>query len=708
MRTAEVEVNVFHYCAAMSVCTKASKWFSALDCFEEYLSSPSAVDVPLVNSKLKALANCGWDAALEGLHAVQAAGKMGIEVDTVSFNASMGGADWQHALAFPQIMQQEDVAASVVTFNCSMVAQGPEHWPWALQILSGMHQHRLSNDVTLTAILGTLQNNQEMTLWCMALGMLEDGRFFFPGKEAHARAHMKGRWFATHLPSLVSSLVVLIVGLLTVFHSLRDIQTSIQPIGTLRQTVNLVQESNKIREEQGQQENKEKEGGELREIEGAENQSSLEVKPKAPLEHLQSSQRFRQLIWSAEEAIGGLPQACSNHQGRGRIEKLTNGVAHSDMICQPEMDGHRDEGKDGILGAGSLACYSLPSAGRSMHYLCQGKNWLGQSTVKREGLAWGLSFSALCKWSQGVSVPLPFYIEGNKGNKELMDFTPLREKKPCDQWIEETTFIFRPREDVGRNPWHAHEEFLTLFASVAALDLQEYRMLINRPSRDPQKLYPPYELHRTLFSPTKLWHSDDFRGTVCFSRVVIPLPPERAPHTKKPLPNCVLNPWILGYRMHLASTYGLTDLWHHGTASPLSVLLISRKGSFKRQISNEQELLVALRAETVSARALVMDQTSSLTEQLKAVAASQLLIGAHGAALFWLIVLPLCGAVFEFGTGADHHYQMLASYVGIRHRYVGPGFSHGSPRIVADVKATIHQLKKERVQLQQCSVDLPQ
>ena len=537
---------------------------------------------------------------------------------------------------------------------------------------------------------------------------LGSGRFFFPGKEAHARAHMKGRWFATHLPSLVSSLVVLIVGLLTVFHSLRDIQTSIQPIGTLRQTVNLVQESNKIREEQGQQENLEKEGGELREIEGAENQSRLEVKPKAPLEHLQSSQRFRQLIWSAEEAIGGLPQACSNHQGRGRIEKLTNGVAHSDMICQPEMDGHRDEGKDGILGAGSLACYSLTSAGRSMHYLCQGKNWLGQSTVKREGLAWGLSFSALCKWSQGVSVPLPFYIEGNKGNKELMDFTPLREKKPCDQWIEETTFIFRPREDVGRNPWHAHEEFLTLFASVAALDLQEYRMLINRPSRDPQKLYPPYELHRTLFSPTKLWHSDDFRGTVCFSRVVIPLPPERAPHTKKPLPNCVLNPWILGYRMHLASTYGLTDLWHHGTASPLSVLLISRKGSFKRQISNEQELLVALRAETVSARALVMDQTSSLTEQLKAVAASQLLIGAHGAALFWLIVLPLCGAVFEFGTGADHHYQMLASYVGIRHRYVGPGFSHGSPRIVADVKATIHQLKKERVQLQQCSVDLPQ
>ena len=552
-----------------------------------------------------------------------------------------------------------------------------------------------------------------LVIWFMKI-VWAQAIFLVAKKRMHA--HFQGRLSATRLPSLVSSLVVLIVGLLTVLHSLRDIQTSIRPIGTLRQTFNLVQESNKIREEQGQQENNE-EGGEIREIEGAENQSRLEraenqsrleVKPKAPLEHLQSSQRFRQLIWSAEEAIGGLPQACSNHQGRGRIEKLTNGVAHSDMICQPEMDGHRDEGKDGILGAGSLACYSLTSAGRSMHYLCQGKNWLGQSTVKREGLAWGLSFSALCKWSQGVSVPLPFYIEGNKGNKELMDFTPLREKKPCDQWIEETTFIFRPREDVGRNPWHAHEEFLTLFASVAALDLQEYRMLINRPSRDPQKLYPPYELHRTLFSPTKLWHSDDFRGTVCFSRVVIPLPPERAPHTKKPLPNCVLNPWILGYRMHLASTYGLTDLWHHGTASPLSVLLISRKGSFKRQISNEQELLVALRAETVSARALVMDQTSSLTEQLKAVAASQLLIGAHGAALFWLIVLPLCGAVFEFGTGADHHYQMLASYVGIRHRYVGPGFSHGSPRIVADVKATINQLKKERVQLQQCSVDLPQ
>lgn len=176
-----------------------------------------------------------------------------------------------------------------------------------------------------------------------------------PLAKKRMHAHMEGRLSATRLPSLVSSLVVLIVGLLTVLHSLRDIQTSIRPIGTLRQTFNLVQESNKIREEQGQQENKE-EGGEIREIEGAENQSRLEraenqsrleVKPKAPLE--------------------------------------TNGVAHSDMICQPEMDGHRDEGKDGILGAGSLACYSLTSAGRSMHYLCQGKNWLGQSTVKREG-----------------------------------------------------------------------------------------------------------------------------------------------------------------------------------------------------------------------------------------------------------------------------------------------------------------------------------
>ncbi len=504
---------------------------------------------------------------------------------------------------------------------------------------------------------------------------------------------MEGRLSATRLRV---SLVVT-VGLLTVLPSLLDIDTSIRPI---TQTVS-VKESNKIQEEQGQ-ENKENEG-KPREIEG-ENQSRLEVKPNAPLDsHLEfSSQRFRQLIWSEEEAIGGISRACSNFQGRGRIEVLTNGVAHSDMICQP-VGGHRDEGKDGILGAGSLACYSLPRAGRSTHYLCQGKNWLGQSNAKPKGF----SFSALCEWSRGVSVPLPFYIEGNKGNKELVDFTPLREKKPCNQWIEETTFIFRPREDRGRNPWHAHEELLTLFASVAALDLQEYRMLINRPSPDPQKLYPVYELHRTLFSPTKLWHSDDFEGTVCFSRVVIPLPPERAPHTKKPLPNCVLNPWILGYRMHLASTYGLTDLWHHETASPLSALLISRKGSFKRKIYNEQELLLALRAETVSARALVMEN-SSLIEQLKAVAASQLLIGAHGAALFWLILLPLCGAVFEFGTGADHHYRLLASYVGIRHRYVGPGFSHGASSINADVKAAINQLKKDRVQLQHCSVDLPQ
>ena len=444
----------------------------------------------------------------------------------------------------------------------------------------------------------------------------------------------------------------------------------------------LYRNRNKIREEQGQQENKE-EGGEIREIEGAENQSRLEraenqsrleVKPKAPLEHLQSSQRFRQLIWSAEEAIGGLPQACSNHQGRGRIEKLTNGVAHSDMICQPEMDGHRDEGKDGILGAGSLACYSLTSAGRSMHYLCQGKNWLGQSTVKREGLAWGLSLSQHCvSGPRGWVFPCLSTLKETKATKNLWISRRWERKNPATSGLKKPLSF----SDRGRMWVEIHGTRTRNF----------WRSLpVLRPSTCKSTVCwstDPVAIPKNFILPTSCIAR--FSHLQSYGILTI-------------LEGLCVSPgwWSLCHqngRPTPRSRYP-TAFWTHGSWDTVCILpalmawltsgimgpplrcrccLISRKGSFKRQISNEQELLVALRAETVSARALVMDQTSSLTEQLKAVAASQLLIGAHGAALFWLIVLPLCGAVFEFGTGADHHYQMLASYVGIRHRYVWPG-----------------------------------
>lgn len=46
----------------------------------------------------------GWDAALEGLHAVQAAGKIGIEVDTVSSVAAVRFFFWGFWLLIARCM----------------------------------------------------------------------------------------------------------------------------------------------------------------------------------------------------------------------------------------------------------------------------------------------------------------------------------------------------------------------------------------------------------------------------------------------------------------------------------------------------------------------------------------------------------------------------------------------------------------------------
>lgn len=159
MHAAEVEINAFHYCATMSVCTKTSQWPWAL----QHFSLGASSDVFLANAALSAFAASGrWAAALQLLSSL----KTVVRLDIVSFNA-LGSCHWRCALDLPD----GDLTPTAVTFNCSMAGQ---RWPLALQTFGAMCRLRCSNEATPTTVISSFHaddaaNMEKMQAWQAAL-----------------------------------------------------------------------------------------------------------------------------------------------------------------------------------------------------------------------------------------------------------------------------------------------------------------------------------------------------------------------------------------------------------------------------------------------------------------------------------------------------------------------------------------------------------
>ena len=137
---------------------------------------------------------------------------------------------------------------------------------------------------------------------------------------------------------------------------------------------------------------------------------------------------------------------------------------------------------------------------------------------------------------------------------------------------------------------------------------------------------------------------------------------------------------LLAYRDHLLRSFGL-ERAGVGVAT-FRIVLISRRAPFTRIMENEDKVLREMSAKGRSVAALNMESLP-LLEQLAAVSAAQMLVGAHGAALFWLLVLGNCGTLFEFSTGNDGHYMRLAKFSGVRYRSV-KALNHSSAKFAGD------------------------
>jgi capsular polysaccharide biosynthesis protein len=84
-------------------------------------------------------------------------------------------------------------------------------------------------------------------------------------------------------------------------------------------------------------------------------------------------------------------------------------------------------------------------------------------------------------------------------------------------------------------------------------------------------------------------------------------------------------------------------------------------------MENQDDLERALKADGYRISVKVMGQMA-LSNQFAAVAGAQMIIGGHGAELFWLILLGDHGTLLEFSTMSDDmHYKHLALYAAVRY-----------------------------------------
>ncbi|KAF4666465.1 hypothetical protein FOZ61_009723, partial [Perkinsus olseni] len=403
---------------------------------------------------------------------------------------------------------------------------------------------------------------------------------------------------------------------------------------------------------------------------------TLRDAPIGPRSESAAEVRQRALVSLFERHIaryddGGQPQDCGLLAGLSRVEKYRRAFLNSFKVY---CDG----------GGSELRCYDKTKGGVARNYLCEGRSLYTHTEEVQELTR--LRFYGDCCASEAFR-EIKFIDCEEKKNKQLAEFRDALGVQPdCSRTLG-TVVVFRTRETLGRNPWHSHEEILTLFMTMAALELEpgDATLLINRPKPDARKTFPLLGIYETLLAPGKTVYADELAkagGTVCFDRVIFPVPPEQAFHTKLPLEGCGRSPILMAYRQHLMEVYRIAPTPPSGEPR---ITVISRGTGFNRRAVNEAEMVKSLQGQGRRVQ-LVKFGEMKLLQQLEVAANTDILLGVHGAALWWLVLLPDCGRVLELGTGADGHYRNLATFRGISHTFLDQRVGHTTREFEWDLK----------------------
>jgi len=92
-------------------------------------------------------------------------------------------------------------------------------------------------------------------------------------------------------------------------------------------------------------------------------------------------------------------------------------------------------------------------------------------------------------------------------------------------------------------------------------------------------------------------------------------------------------------------------------------------------------------------------------DQLKLFSTADLLMAPHGASLTWLVLQPpTCSQVIEFKATGNYHYENLAHYAGVSHRFLEarPPMAWGSSTFNANVPGAVEAVVAAKANWEEC------
>lgn len=229
------------------------------------------------------------------------------------------------------------------------------------------------------------------------------------------------------------------------------------------------------------------------------------------------------------------------------------------------------------------------------------------------------------------------------------------------------------------NPYEGLHQHTAAFMTARALGISLSGASVGfRGSVSMHRGFPLYGLWNLTFDRVLIDKS------VCAKRVIIPVSSERSFNTFHQ-PTCHSPELLSGYRQWLLSFLKVSV-----QPGCYAVVVIKRPVTLRRHEQNIDEFvshlsLMRRKGKPVCVKAMTPHELDVKT-QLETIASSQMLIGTHGGALTWLVVLPRGGVVVELSANKPH-YKHWANALQVEYQSVPVGIVWGTQKYRIDVKA---------------------
>eukprot|EP00435_Cladocopium_sp_Y103_P008401 s1631_g2.t1 len=293
------------------------------------------------------------------------------------------------------------------------------------------------------------------------------------------------------------------------------------------------------------------------------------------------------------------------------------------------------------------------------------------------------------------------------------------------------------------NPYINQAQAIMAYVSIAALDvdpkeLQLIRMPRGKGIDGASRDGPMKGLHSLIFSQgAPAIELKKEAQMICTDNLIVPTGGRKnfirknIMHDDPWAAQCTRAPLLRGYGAFVRESLQVPFEKSRQSQFALRITLIPRHSStvwplpYQREMENSEDVATALRKNEFNRLSFVGDpdfrshmettvhmlgarvqevqlETLSIPEQANAIANTDILIGPHGAALSWMMVLPPCAQVLESCALGMFQFGNYAKLMGIDHVCVEPSIDWGSAKFNTSVANMVQEAAAAKRRRYEC------